>query len=106
MLETKLTNSGFMFLIIQMVEEWCLTIVGNLITPGSKLGLSLEQNEDKQYWHIHPDGRIYSKMKPELVLDIKGKHLSRYVISVARVMMGFALKCSHKFKYGFTLQTI
>ncbi|KYO24673.1 absent in melanoma 1 protein isoform A [Alligator mississippiensis] len=60
------------FIKCRMVEEWCLTIVGNLITPGSKLGLSLEQNEDKQYWHIHPDGRIYSKMKPELVLDIKG----------------------------------
>ncbi|XP_019375691.1 PREDICTED: absent in melanoma 1 protein isoform X1 [Gavialis gangeticus] len=60
------------FIKCRMVEELCLTIVGNLITPGSKLGLSLQQNEDKQYWHIHPDGRIYSKMKPELVLDIKG----------------------------------
>ncbi|XP_008939233.1 PREDICTED: absent in melanoma 1 protein [Merops nubicus] len=56
----------------QMAEDCCLTIVGNLITPGSKLGLSFERNEDKQYWHISPDGRIYSKMKPKLVLDIKG----------------------------------
>ncbi|NXH22886.1 CRBG1 protein, partial [Bucco capensis] len=60
------------FLMIQMAEDCCLTIVGNLITPGSKLGLSFERNEDKQYWHISPDGRIYSKMKPKLVLDIKG----------------------------------
>uniref|UniRef100_A0A8C8RT31 Crystallin beta-gamma domain containing 1 n=1 Tax=Pelusios castaneus TaxID=367368 RepID=A0A8C8RT31_9SAUR len=56
----------------RMVEDCCLTIVGNLITPGSKLGLSLEQNEDKQYWCVNPDGRIHSKMKPTLVLDIKG----------------------------------
>ncbi|KAM6278818.1 beta/gamma crystallin domain-containing protein 1 [Porphyrio hochstetteri] len=56
----------------RMAEDCCLTIVGNLITPGSKLGLSFERNEDKQYWHISPDGRIYSKMKPSLVLDIKG----------------------------------
>uniref|UniRef100_A0A8D0FNI7 Crystallin beta-gamma domain containing 1 n=1 Tax=Strix occidentalis caurina TaxID=311401 RepID=A0A8D0FNI7_STROC len=60
------------FIRCQMAEDCCLTIVGNLITPGSKLGLSFERNEDKQYWHISPDGRIYSKMKPKLVLDIKG----------------------------------
>ncbi|NXY43898.1 CRBG1 protein, partial [Ceuthmochares aereus] len=60
------------FIKCRMAEDCCLTIVGNLITPGSKLGLSFEHNEDKQYWHISPDGRIYSKMKPKLVLDIKG----------------------------------
>uniref|UniRef100_A0A8C0EWY9 Crystallin beta-gamma domain containing 1 n=1 Tax=Bubo bubo TaxID=30461 RepID=A0A8C0EWY9_BUBBB len=60
------------FIRCQMAEDCCLTIVGNLITPGSKLGLSFERNEDKQYWHISADGRIYSKMKPKLVLDIKG----------------------------------
>uniref|UniRef100_A0A8C6JQU2 Uncharacterized protein n=1 Tax=Melopsittacus undulatus TaxID=13146 RepID=A0A8C6JQU2_MELUD len=60
------------FIRCRMAEDCCLTIVGNLITPGSKLGLSFERNEDKQYWHINPDGRIYSKMKPRLVLDIKG----------------------------------
>ncbi|XP_068016573.1 beta/gamma crystallin domain-containing protein 1 isoform X2 [Melanerpes formicivorus] len=60
------------FIRCQLAEDCCLTIVGNLITPGSKLGLSFERNEDKQYWHISPDGRIYSKMKPKLVLDIKG----------------------------------
>ncbi|NWX86746.1 CRBG1 protein, partial [Nothoprocta ornata] len=60
------------FIRCRMAEDCCLTIVGNLITPGSKLGLSFERNEDKQYWRISPDGRIYSKMKPKLVLDIKG----------------------------------
>uniref|UniRef100_A0A8C5T4I2 Crystallin beta-gamma domain containing 1 n=1 Tax=Malurus cyaneus samueli TaxID=2593467 RepID=A0A8C5T4I2_9PASS len=60
------------FIRCRMAEDCCLTIVGNLITPGSKLGLSFERNEDKQYWHISPNGRIYSKMKPNLVLDIKG----------------------------------
>ncbi|NXK08402.1 CRBG1 protein, partial [Herpetotheres cachinnans] len=60
------------FIRCRMAEDCCLTIVGNLITPGSKLGLSFERNEEKQYWHISPDGRIYSKMKPKLVLDIKG----------------------------------
>ncbi|CAM5132090.1 unnamed protein product [Natator depressus] len=60
------------FIKCRMTEDCCLTIVGNLITPGSKLGLSLEENEDKQYWCVNPDGRIHSKMKPTLVLDIKG----------------------------------
>ncbi|NXX45939.1 CRBG1 protein, partial [Tricholaema leucomelas] len=60
------------FIRCRLAEDCCLTIAGNLITPGSKLGLSFERNEDKQYWHISPDGRIYSKMKPKLVLDIKG----------------------------------
>lgn len=56
-----------------MAEDLCLTIVGTLITPGAKLGLALQQNEEKQQWNINPDGRIYSKIKPNLVLDIKGK---------------------------------
>lgn len=60
------------FIKCRMAEDCCLTIVGNLITPGSKLGLSFEQNEDKQNWCVNPDGRILSKMKPTLVLDIKG----------------------------------
>ncbi|XP_030411900.1 beta/gamma crystallin domain-containing protein 1 isoform X3 [Gopherus evgoodei] len=60
------------FIKCRMAEDCCLTIVGNLITPGSKLGLSLKKNEDKQYWCVNPDGRIHSKMKPTLVLDIKG----------------------------------
>ncbi|XP_053144366.1 beta/gamma crystallin domain-containing protein 1 isoform X2 [Hemicordylus capensis] len=60
------------FIKSKVAEDFCLTIVGNLITPGAKLGLALEQNEEKQFWTIKPDGRIYSKMKPNLVLDIKG----------------------------------
>ncbi|XP_074844933.1 beta/gamma crystallin domain-containing protein 1 [Carettochelys insculpta] len=60
------------FIKCRMAEDCCLTIVGNLITPGSKIGLSIEENEDKQYWCVNPDGRIHSKMKPTLVLDIKG----------------------------------
>uniref|UniRef100_A0A8C9C3D7 Crystallin beta-gamma domain containing 1 n=1 Tax=Phocoena sinus TaxID=42100 RepID=A0A8C9C3D7_PHOSS len=47
-------------------------IVGNLVTSGSKLGLALEQNIDSQFWSMKSDGRIYSKLKPNLVLDIKG----------------------------------
>ncbi|XP_062836218.1 beta/gamma crystallin domain-containing protein 1 isoform X3 [Anolis carolinensis] len=63
------------FIKCRVAEDFCLTIVGNLITPGAKLGLALQQNEDKQKWSIDPDGKIYSKMKPHLVLDIKGgKH--------------------------------
>lgn len=75
---------------VQMAEDCCLTIVGNLITPGSKLGLSFERNEDKQYWHISPDGRIYSKMKPKLVLDIKGKQMC-YLITLSLNYMVFTV---------------
>ncbi|XP_066466426.1 beta/gamma crystallin domain-containing protein 1 [Tiliqua scincoides] len=70
----------------RVAEDFCLTIVGNLITPGAKLGLALEQNEEKQYWKIQPDGRIYSKMKPNLVLDIKGgKHYDQNHLIVSSV---------------------
>uniref|UniRef100_A0A670HXB4 Crystallin beta-gamma domain containing 1 n=1 Tax=Podarcis muralis TaxID=64176 RepID=A0A670HXB4_PODMU len=62
------------FIKCRLAEELCLTIVGNLITPGAKLGLALQQNDEKQKWSINPDGRIYRKMKPNLVLDIKGKN--------------------------------
>ena len=57
----------------QIAEDCCLTIAGSLVTSGSKLGLALEQNVDSQFWSMKPDGRIYSKLKPNLVLDIKGK---------------------------------
>ncbi|XP_006840022.1 PREDICTED: absent in melanoma 1 protein [Chrysochloris asiatica] len=56
----------------RIAEDCCLTIVGSLVTSGSKLGLALDQNADSQFWSMKSDGRIYSKMKPNLVLDIKG----------------------------------
>lgn len=58
----------------QIAEDCCLTIVGSLVTSGSKLGLALDQNADSQFWSMKPDGRIYSKLKPNLVLDVKGKN--------------------------------
>ncbi|XP_004855497.1 absent in melanoma 1 protein isoform X2 [Heterocephalus glaber] len=56
----------------RIAEDCCLTIVGSLVTSGSKLGLALDQNVDSQFWCMKSDGRIYSKLKPNLVLDIKG----------------------------------
>lgn len=64
----------------QIAEDCCLTIVGNLVTSGSKLGLALEQNIDSQFWSMKSDGRIYSKLKPNLVLDIKGKDRFLYFL--------------------------
>lgn len=62
----------------QIAEDCCLTIVGSLVTSGSKLGLALYQNADSQFWCMKSDGRIYSKWKPNLVLDVKGEdHLDR-----------------------------
>uniref|UniRef100_A0A4W2HAW9 Crystallin beta-gamma domain containing 1 n=1 Tax=Bos indicus x Bos taurus TaxID=30522 RepID=A0A4W2HAW9_BOBOX len=58
----------------RIAEDCCLTISGSLVTSGSKLGLALEQNADSQFWSMKPDGRIYSKLKPNLVLDIKGHY--------------------------------
>uniref|UniRef100_A0A8D2B181 Crystallin beta-gamma domain containing 1 n=1 Tax=Sciurus vulgaris TaxID=55149 RepID=A0A8D2B181_SCIVU len=56
----------------RIAEDCCLTIVGSLVTSGSKLGLALDQSVDSQFWCMKPDGRIHSKLKPNLVLDIKG----------------------------------
>ncbi|XP_057595887.1 beta/gamma crystallin domain-containing protein 1 isoform X2 [Hippopotamus amphibius kiboko] len=56
----------------RIAEDCCLTIAGSLVTSGSKLGLALEQNIDSQFWSMKSDGRIYSKLKPNLVLDVKG----------------------------------
>ncbi|CAO2627831.1 Beta/gamma crystallin domain-containing protein 1, partial [Lemmus lemmus] len=56
----------------RIAEDCCLTIVGSLVTSGSKLGLALDQNVESQFWCMKSDGRIYSKMKPNLVLDVKG----------------------------------
>ncbi|XP_006982815.4 beta/gamma crystallin domain-containing protein 1 isoform X2 [Peromyscus maniculatus bairdii] len=56
----------------RIAEDCCLTIVGSLVTSGSKLGLALDQNADSQFWCMKSDGRIYSKSKPHLVLDVKG----------------------------------
>ncbi|XP_005883890.1 PREDICTED: absent in melanoma 1 protein [Myotis brandtii] len=56
----------------RIAEDCCLTIVGSLVTSGSKLGLALDQSTESQFWSMKSDGRIYSKLKPNLVLDIKG----------------------------------
>ncbi|XP_060046663.1 beta/gamma crystallin domain-containing protein 1 isoform X2 [Erinaceus europaeus] len=59
----------------RIAEDCCLTIVGSLVTSGSKLGLALDQSVDSQFWSMKSDGRIYSKLKPNLVLDVKGRLL-------------------------------
>lgn len=64
----------------QIAEDCCLTIVGSLVTSGSKLGLALDQNADSQFWSIKSDGRIYSRLKPNLVLDVKGKDHFLYCV--------------------------
>ncbi|XP_075453663.1 beta/gamma crystallin domain-containing protein 1 isoform X2 [Ascaphus truei] len=56
----------------RIAEDCSLTTSGSLVTAGSKLGLSLEQAGASMHWSISPDGRIYSRTKPNLVLDIKG----------------------------------
>ncbi|XP_075410828.1 beta/gamma crystallin domain-containing protein 1 [Tenrec ecaudatus] len=56
----------------RIAEDCCLTIVGSLVTSGSKLGLGLARSADSQLWSMKADGRIYSKVRPQLVLDIKG----------------------------------
>ncbi|XP_062980908.1 beta/gamma crystallin domain-containing protein 1 [Elgaria multicarinata webbii] len=82
------------FIKCRLAEDFCLTIVGNLITPGAKLGLTLQQNEEKQNWSIKPDGRIFSKMKPNLVLDIKGgKHYDQNHLVVSSVSEDKPTQC-------------
>nr|XP_056712655.1 beta/gamma crystallin domain-containing protein 1 [Euleptes europaea] len=82
------------YLKCMMAEDFCLTIVGSLITPGAKLGLALQQNEEKQQWNISPDGRIYSKIKPNLVLDIKGgTHYDRNHLIVSSASEEKATQC-------------
>ncbi|XP_029451188.1 beta/gamma crystallin domain-containing protein 1 isoform X2 [Rhinatrema bivittatum] len=60
------------FIKCRIAEECCLDALGSLVTVGSKLGLSLEQNSESQCWSISPDNKIYSRLKPNLVLDVKG----------------------------------
>ncbi|XP_075058962.1 beta/gamma crystallin domain-containing protein 1 isoform X2 [Mixophyes fleayi] len=56
----------------RIAEDCSLVNAGTLITAGSKLSLSLEQSGTTTRWSVKPDGRIYSCLKPNLVLDIKG----------------------------------
>ncbi|KAG8444708.1 hypothetical protein GDO86_009759 [Hymenochirus boettgeri] len=56
----------------RVAEDCSLSTAGSLITAGSKLNLSLEQTGTSMHWNINPDGRIYNRSKPTLVLDIKG----------------------------------
>lgn len=66
--------------------------MGSLVTSGSKLGLSLDQNVDSQFWCMKSDGRIYSKLKPNLVLDIKGTIVSLPVRCFSPVTVGLNLE--------------
>ncbi|XP_068089460.1 LOW QUALITY PROTEIN: beta/gamma crystallin domain-containing protein 1 [Hyperolius riggenbachi] len=57
----------------RIAEECSLSTAGTLITAGTKLGLSLEEpGVSAMLWSISPEGRIYSRSKSNLVLDIKG----------------------------------
>ncbi|KAM3930336.1 beta/gamma crystallin domain-containing protein 1 [Leptodactylus fuscus] len=55
-----------------IAEDCTLASAGTVITTGSKLGLSLDQDGTSILWNISPDGRIYCRTKPNYVLDIKG----------------------------------
>ncbi|KAM4771038.1 beta/gamma crystallin domain-containing protein 1 [Rhinophrynus dorsalis] len=56
----------------RIAEDCSLATSGSLVTNGSKLGLTLDQTGASIHWNINPDGRIYNRSKPNLVLDIKG----------------------------------
>ncbi|XP_041418939.1 beta/gamma crystallin domain-containing protein 1 isoform X2 [Xenopus laevis] len=56
----------------RIAEDCTFATTGNLISAGSKLGLTLEQTGASMHWNISSDGRIYTRSKPNLVLDIKG----------------------------------
>ncbi|XP_040206116.1 beta/gamma crystallin domain-containing protein 1 isoform X2 [Rana temporaria] len=54
-------------------EECSMASAGSLITAGSKLGFSLDEpGTSPVLWSISPEGRIHSRSKPNLVLDVKG----------------------------------
>lgn len=59
---------------VQISEECSMASAGSLITAGSKLGFSLDEpGTSPVLWSISPEGRIHSRSKPNLVLDVKGK---------------------------------
>ncbi|KAJ1152006.1 hypothetical protein NDU88_004785 [Pleurodeles waltl] len=61
------------FLKCRIAEDCCVAVSGSIVTSGSKLSLTLEEEKtDSQYWSISPEGKIHSRLKPNLVLDIKG----------------------------------
>ncbi|XP_069462679.1 beta/gamma crystallin domain-containing protein 1 isoform X2 [Ambystoma mexicanum] len=61
------------FLKCRIAEDCCVAVAGSLVTAGSKLSLSLEEDKnDTHSWSISPEGQIHIRMKPNLVLDIKG----------------------------------
>ncbi|XP_078504557.1 beta/gamma crystallin domain-containing protein 1 isoform X2 [Lissotriton helveticus] len=61
------------FLKCRIAEDCSVAVSGSIVTSGSKLSLTLEEEKsDSQYWSISPEGKIHSRLKPNLVLDIKG----------------------------------
>ncbi|XP_018409022.1 PREDICTED: absent in melanoma 1 protein [Nanorana parkeri] len=57
----------------RIAEDCSLAGAGSLITGGSKLGFSPDDpGTSPVLWSISPEGRIHSRSKPNLVLDVKG----------------------------------
>ncbi|XP_064412357.1 beta/gamma crystallin domain-containing protein 1 isoform X1 [Latimeria chalumnae] len=56
----------------KVAEDCCLETIGSMMCAGSRLGLSLEQGKENHFWTLTSDGLIHSKVRPDLVLDIKG----------------------------------
>ncbi|XP_069743576.1 uncharacterized protein [Narcine bancroftii] len=65
-------QDGYIKTKLQMAEDFCLDAIGSLIGVGSRLGISVLHSKDIHIWNISLDGVIWSRIVPELLIDVKG----------------------------------
>ncbi|XP_051781301.1 uncharacterized protein crybg1a isoform X2 [Erpetoichthys calabaricus] len=58
----------------RIAEDCCVETTGAIVIAGCRLGLSLEIGKENHFWTISPQGIIRLKIRPELVLEVKGGH--------------------------------
>uniref|UniRef100_UPI00398F8772 uncharacterized protein isoform X2 n=1 Tax=Pristiophorus japonicus TaxID=55135 RepID=UPI00398F8772 len=60
------------FIKSKVAEDCCVDIIGSLLNPGSRLGVSVQDSKDIHLWSINSNGVIFSGIKTDLVINVKG----------------------------------
>ncbi|XP_067841066.1 beta/gamma crystallin domain-containing protein 1-like [Heptranchias perlo] len=66
------------FIKSKVAEDCCLDVIGSLLNPGSRLGVSVQHSKDIHFWNVNSNGVILNGIRTDLVIDIKGgQHYDR-----------------------------
>lgn len=70
-----------MYFLTLQASDTCLDVIGGRDTPGAKVALWTEHGQFRQKWRLNRNGTISSYLSDQLVLDVKGRPMTKASVS-------------------------